>query len=138
MKVMSMSEQCPRPEPTLESQPYWDSLRAHALRIQHCAACGQARHYPRPLCDRCYSDEAEWLPASGRGTVHSWTIAHHAFHPAFKSAVPYALVTVDLDEGVRMHAPFRGDPATIRLGMPVQLIYEDVLDDLTLPAFVAE
>ena len=68
--------------------------------------------------------------------MHSWTVAHHAFHPAFKADLPYILITVDLPEGVRLMAPFRGAEAALRLELPVRLIFEDLSPDLTLPAFV--
>lgn len=125
----------PQPTPTTDSRPYWDGLRAHRLRLQACAACGKVRHYPRPLCDACYSLDSDWRDARGDGSVHSWTVAHHPFHPAFKSVVPYVVVTVDLPEGVRMAAPFRGDPALLRLDLPVRLLFEDISETLTLPAF---
>ena len=76
--------------------------------IQQCAACGKLRHYPRPVCDACYSMEVTWQQVSGRGPVHSWTVAHHPFHPGFKTELPYVLATVDLEEGVRMIAQLRG------------------------------
>ena len=126
----------PLPEPTAESMPYWTGLREHRLRVQQCAACGKVRHYPRPLCDACYSNEVTWIEARGDGVVHSWTVAHHAFHPAFKADLPYILITVDLPEGVRLMAPFRGAEAALRLELPVRLIFEDLSPDLTLPAFV--
>ena len=74
------------PQPTADTQPYWDGLNAHQLRLQRCADCGKVRHYPRPVCDACYSMRAEWIDASGRGRVHSWTTTHHAFHPGFKAS----------------------------------------------------
>jgi uncharacterized OB-fold protein len=129
----------PVPEPTLESKPYWDGLNAHRLMLQKCAGCGKVRHYPRPMCDVCYSFDVTWIEAKGTGNVHSWTVTHHAFHPAFKAELPYILVTVDLDEGVRMQAPLRGLNANdLRIGMPVRVTFEAAKDGLTLPAFVAE
>jgi uncharacterized OB-fold protein len=77
-----------------------------------------------------------WIDAAGHGRVHSWTVAHHAFHPAFKAELPYVLVTVDLPEGVRVLAPFRGSEVLLRLELPVRLIFEDITPELTLPAFV--
>jgi hypothetical protein len=80
-----------------------------------------------------------WKDASGKGRVHSWTITHHAFHPGFKAELPYALVTVDLDGGVRMNARLRGlDPAELRVGLLVRIDFEPVTDDITLPVFVPE
>ena len=70
----------PLPEPDRDTMPYWDALREGRLVIQQCAACGKLRHYPRPVCDSCYSMDATWRQLSGRGSIHSWTIAHHPFH----------------------------------------------------------
>ena len=127
----------PQPTPSEESQPYWHALREHRLVFQQCADCGKQRHYPRPMCDACYSMNVRWHESSGRGTLQSWTIAHHPFHLAFKSAVPYALVTVDMHDGVRMHAPWRGSVAALMLGLPVRVVFEQIHQQLSLPAFVA-
>ncbi len=128
----------PYPEITPLTAPYWEGLRAYRLRLQRCAACGKVRHYPRPLCDICYSFAVDWIDAAGIGTVHSWTVAYHAFHPSFKADIPYTLVTVDLLEGVRMQAPLRGDASGLKIGARVTLRFENVAADLTLPAFELE
>ena len=125
------------PSPTPDTQPYWDGLNAGRLRLQRCGACGKIRHYPRPVCDTCYSMKIDWIDATGRGTLHSWTITHYAFHPGFKGDLPYTLLTVDLDEGVRMQSQARGiDETALRVGLRVKIAYEKVKDDLTLPVFV--
>ena len=126
------------PSPTPETQPYWDGLREHRLRLQTCADCGKVRHYPRPMCDACWSMNTRWIDASGRGSVHSWTITHYAFHPGFKGDLPYILLTVDLPEGVRMNAQARGiEPSALRVGLPVKVAFDPVKPDLTLPVFEA-
>ena len=126
------------PSPTPETQPYWDGLREGRLRLQCCADCGKVRHYPRPVCDACWSMNAGWVDASDRGTAHSWTITHYAFHPGFKGDLPYILLTVDLPEGVRMNARARGiDASQLRVGLPVVVAFDAVKDDLTLPVFEA-
>jgi uncharacterized OB-fold protein len=125
------------PSPTPDTQPYWDGLNEGRLRLQRCAACGLTRHYPRPVCDACYSMKADWADATGRGTVHSWTITHYAFHPGFKGDLPYILLTVDLEEGVRMQSQARGiDASALRIGLPVKVAYEKAKEGLTLPVFV--
>ena len=126
------------PSPTQETQPYWDGLRENRLRLQACADCGKVRHYPRPMCDACWSMNTNWIDASGRGSVHSWTITHYAFHPGFKGDLPYILLTVDLPEGVRMNAQARGiEPSQLRVGLPVKVAFDPVKPDLTLPVFEA-
>lgn len=99
----------PVPEPSAMSQPYWDAAAAGRFILQSCADCGRIRHYPQLLCSHCYSDAVNWKDATGRGKVHSWTVAHHAFHPAFKADLPYTLVTVDLEEGVRALGLWQSD-----------------------------
>ena len=114
------------PSPTAETQPYWDGLREGRLRLQSCADCGKIRHYPRPVCDACWSMNVKWVDAAGTATVHSWTITHYAFHPGFKGDLPYILLTVDLPEGVRRGPGVRGrrrlrGPALLRDHLPADV-----------------
>lgn len=113
----------PKPIPTELTRPYWEAAARGQLVLQSCASCGKIRHYPRVLCDACYTDAVVWKPASGRGTIHSWTVAHYAYHPAFAPELPYTLVTVDLNEGVRALGRWRGDK-TPAIGQPVQGTFE--------------
>ena len=126
----------PMPEPSPDTAPYWEGMKQGKLLLQCCADCGTLRHYPRPVCPACYSMNATWKPSAGTGTVHSWTIAHHAFHPSFKGELPYALATVDLAEGVRLNAQFRGEAGALRIGLPVKVAFEIQSEELTLPVIV--
>ncbi len=127
----------PLPEPSPDTQPYWDGLRQGNLRLQACNDCGKVRHYPRPVCPYCHSMAVTWVDSKGTGKVHSWTVAHHPFHPGFKAELPYALVTVELDEGVRLQAQLRGaDASVLKLGLPVKIAFEIATAELTLPVVV--
>lgn len=131
-----MSTNRPAPKPNEVSQPYWDGLKRGALCVQRCKDCGTLRHYPRLVCDRCYSLECDWVELCGRGTVHSYTITHHAFHPAFKDELPYVLVIVDLEEGVRAMGRWRGAPQEgVGIGMPVRFAVDAREDGWAMPAF---
>lgn len=110
----------PRPHETELSAPYWEAARQGVFRMQKCGSCGKPRHYPRLVCDACHSLEHEWFEVSGRGRIHSWTVAHHAFHPAFAGEVPYVLATVDLEEGPRALGRVEDLPAeALRIGLDV-------------------
>ncbi|MDE2516714.1 MAG: OB-fold domain-containing protein [Rhodospirillales bacterium] len=128
----------PIPAPSVETKPYWDGLAAHRLMIQACAECGKLRHYPRPVCDACFSLAVRWQELSGQGTVHSWTVTHHAFHPGFRDALPYTLVTVDLAEGVRLNAQWRGADPALRLGLAVRIGFEAGAGGFTLPVVLPD
>lgn len=120
---MITSTDVPKPvvQPSSLSGPYWEAAAQGRLVIQCCSACGKLRHYPRLICDYCYSGEHEWKQSTGRGKVHSWMVAHHAFHASFASELPYTLLTVDLTEGVRALGRWHGDPDhKFSIGMPVK------------------
>ena len=92
------------------------------------------RHPPRVLCAECGSDQVSWVPSEGRGTIFSWTVTHQAPHPAFASQAPYAVVVVELEEGVRIVASLRDlDPAQLELDLPVEVVLEEVSEDVALP-----
>ncbi len=110
--------------PTALSEPYWQGLREGKLLLQACAACGRLRHYPRLLCDQCYDDGVRWQAACGRARIHSWTVAHHAFHAGFAGELPYTLVTVDLEEGPRALGRWLGTAPAI--GMAVRARIETI------------
>lgn len=126
----------PLPTPTRESQPYWDGLREGRFMLQHCAACGTVRHYPRPVCPHCFSMESEWREASRDGVIHSWTVCHHPFNFFFKQMTPYIVALVDMEAGVRVNAPLRGiAEEDLRIGTRVRLAFEPATRDVTLPCF---
>ena len=128
--------QKPQPHPTPVSAEYWDGAREGRLMLQRCGECGLVRHYPRPVCSRCHSLAVDWVKASGRGAVHSWTVAHYAYHPAFKAEVPYILLTVDLAEGVRALGRVEGiAESDLRLGLPVRVRMEPTANGYGLPVF---
>lgn len=126
----------PLPEPTALSQKYWEGLSQGRLLLQKCGGCGKVRHYPRLLCDTCHSLEVDWIAASGRGAVHSWTVAHHAFHPAFKADLPYTLLIVDLEEGVRAMGRYTaGTNPPPKIGLPVRFLAQPAVNGFSLPSF---
>jgi len=112
------------------SDHYWEGARRGVLVFQRCTGCGHVRHYPSLLCPRCRSDGVAPLASSGRGTIHSWTVCHHAFAPAFADDLPYTLATVDVEEGPRVLARFDGSPS---LGRPVLIDFVPGADDVPVP-----
>lgn len=126
----------PRPIYTAANEPYWAALRAHRLVIQRCQTCATFRHYPRPMCERCYSMDYTWDEVEPSGTIYSWSTSHHPFHPGFKQDLPYVTLTVELKPAVRLQAPLVDDTeVALALGMPVDLEFIDVDEELTLPYF---
>ena len=128
----------PLPVPDPVSQPFWDSLNRQAIQLQRCGGCGAFVYYPRAVCPACLSDNLVWTPVSGRGVVHAFTIPHRHPNPAFAARVPYVVVLVELEEGVHLLSNLIGvepTPEVVHVGMPVEIVYDQVSDAITLPRF---
>ena len=92
-----MIEELPEPTPDLDSQPFWEGLKAKQLRLQRCRDCGRLRWPARAICNRCASFENEWTAVAEAGQVASWIKTHQVFAPAFRERVPYVVVQIALD-----------------------------------------
>jgi uncharacterized protein len=125
----------PRPFVLRDNEFWFAAAREHRLVIQACDRCGRLRHPPSPVCPHCLSPGWREVTASGHGTVHSYVISHHPQAPGFD--YPLAVVLADLDEGTRLVADFAGDPASVRIGMPVEVEWVRYDEELTLPRFRA-
>ncbi len=128
----------PLPKPDPITAPFWESLKAHAMKIQRCNDTGKFFFYPRGLSPFTLSDNISWEPVSGRGVVHAFTIVYQNRDPAFAEEVPYVVAIVELEEGVRLMSNLvevEPDPAHVWIGMPVEVVYDDVTDEITLPRF---
>jgi uncharacterized OB-fold protein len=102
--------------------------------VQQCV-CGIYRHYPKPQCPECLSGEWRWTPVAGSGVIHSFTVTHRAFHPAWADRVPYVVATIELDEGVRMVSDLPAEDTELAaVGTPVEVFFDDD-GPITLPRF---
>jgi len=118
------------------TREFYEHCKRHELRFQRCEQCGAWRHVPRPMCSACGSWDWEWARASGRGKVFTWTVVRRPMHPAFAEDAPYAPAVVELDEGVRLVTWIEGcAPDEIEAGMPVEVAFDDVTPEVTLPKF---
>ena len=136
--------------PTIDevSRPFWEGTLAGELRMQACTACGRFRFPPRPMCPHCRSVESTWKAVSGRGTIYSFVVPHPPLLPQFAELAPYNVVLVALDEEPTLRlvgnlvagadAPINSvDPADIRIGAPVQVVFQRVADGVALPRWIA-
>jgi uncharacterized OB-fold protein len=118
-----------------ESAPYWAAAKAHALQLQHCAACGRYQFPPRPLCAVCH-EPPDWKPVSGRGTIYTFTIMRESFMRGFPP--PYVVAEVELEEqpGLRLVANVvECDVEAVRIGQPVEVVFEERSEEVTVPQF---
>ena len=129
-----MSTLRPRPPINQDTEFLWDGFEQGQLRIQRCGSCQKLRHPPGPACPACHSFEWDFIVSSGRGTVYSYVNFHHPQIPPFPSPNPIALI--ETEEGTRFVSNLVDvDPDAIEIGMPVEVVFTAVDDDLTLPLF---
>lgn len=118
------------------SAGFWEGVREGRLVIQRCLSCRTLRHYPQPMCPVCRALGFDWAPVSGRGTIYTYTVAHRAFHPAWQAHVPYAIATIELDEGVRLVCDLLGTPPEqVAIGARVEVFFEDLPGQGRMPRF---
>ena len=128
----------PLPTPSPEAKRLWEGTQKHALWIPYCRSCEKSYWYPRDFCPHCGSRDVEWRRSGGKGRVHTFAIHYRAFHPGWTDDVPYVTALIELDDGVRIFSNLvevEADPKAIRCEMPVEVVFEDVTDDVTLPKF---
>lgn len=128
----------PLPTPSPETRRFWDGCKKHELWIPYCRSCESFFWYPRSHCPKCFSWEVEWRKASGRGKIYTFAIQYRGWHPGWKDETPYVNAMVDLDEGPRIYTNIVGvdpDPKKIKCDMPVEVVFEDVTAEITLPKF---
>jgi hypothetical protein len=80
-----------------------------------------------------------WQPDAGKGEVLTFCVYHAALaSPAWEAHLPYIVAVVQLrDSGVKMLSNLLCDqPALVRIGLPVQVVFELVTEQLRLPKFV--
>ncbi len=118
----------PLPVADRDSAPWWAGVARHELRLQRCDDCATLRWPARAICNRCGSLDWSWAAASGRATVASWIVSHHAFSDAF--AVPYVVVLARLDDqdDILIPGAYGGDAddPRLRVGQRVVVTFDDV------------
>ncbi len=132
----------PLPVPSQETAFYWEKCRQRELWVRSCNDCSQAYFYPRDFCPNCFSRNTAWLQCSGRGTLHAFGIVVRPPHRGWMEDVPFVVAMVDLEEGCRLptnivqvEADLNNPGESIWVGMPVEVVWEDRTDEISLPMF---
>lgn len=123
----------PLPPEDAANRPFREGARRGVLMLQRCLDCGRHRYPAARYCAQCRGERSEWVETSGRGVVESWCSFHKAYWPAFEREIPYDVVQVRLEEGVRLFSNLvDGAP---RVGLRVRARFEPVTSEVTLVKF---
>ncbi len=124
------------PVPAPEDRDYWAGAKEGKLLIQKCGGCERLRNFPSMGCPHCGTMKWTWVQSAGRGKIYSWIVVHPPVLPAFADKVPYNVVLVELEEGTRIVSNLEGCPNDqIKIGMPVEVFFEKLTEEITLPKF---
>ena len=126
----------PPPLADTTTLPFWEAAAEHRLVVQRCTACGQTRLPPAPVCPACRSTESDWQEVEGRGEVYTYTTVHRPI--AAEQELPFLIAVISLEDsgGLRLMSNLVSvAPEDVAIGMPVELVWEDMSADLALPRF---
>ena len=119
----------PMPIPTPTTQPFWDALAQHRIRIQYSPSSDRWVFYPRILAPGTLADDLEWREISGAGSLYTFTVCHRPVSPHFADDVPQILAVVQWDEGPRFSTEIvNAAIEDLRVGMRVQPVFTDYPD----------
>lgn len=127
----------PLPEFRPETKPYWEASKNHELVIPRSKTTGEFFFYPRALSPGDdMTDDIEWVKSSGKAKVWAYSIHHMGPSKAYKGEPPYVVALIEMNEGVKMMTNIVDvDPKNVKIGMEVEVIFDDVTDEVTLPKF---
>lgn len=131
-----MTYEKPLPVTNDGSAPFWEASKRHELVIQECEACGHRRWPIGPVCTECLATETKWATLPGTGEVWSWIVYHQSFNETWKPDLPYNVALIRVDGAHTMISNLVDvDPDQIEVGQQVEVVFDDVTDDFSIPKF---
>ena len=117
------------PDINMETAVYWESAKNGKLLVKTCKACGKLHYYPRTICPHCLSSDTDWVEASGKGTIYTYSVMR-------RTETPYVIAYVTLEEGVTMLSNIvECDVDDVTVGQAVEVVFRDTEGGLALPVF---
>lgn len=123
-----------RPVPSAETQPFWDGLAAHVVRLRRCAVCDRLLHPRHIRCPGCLG-ELCWNDVSGRASLATWTVVHRPFAPGFTPPYVVGQVCPVEETRIRLDATLDVPPGDLRLALPVVARFVDDDRGFSVPVF---
>ena len=120
----------PTPVPVVqpEVKVFWDATAEGKLLLPKCTECQTLIWFPRPFCPSCGSLSVDWVQASGKGTIYTYTVNRRGAGdlPEYRDPGPYVLAYVELEEGPRIMTNIvECDVDSVRIGQAVEVVFHD-------------
>ncbi len=123
-RVVEPSQLRMLPALTDVNRAFWTGGAGGELLIQRCRACRRWVHPPSGHCPAC-GGEVVAEPVGGHGTVFTFTVNMHQFHPEVKPPNLIAIVQLAEQDDLRIPTDIVGcEPDELRCGLPVRVLFE--------------
>ena len=133
-----------------ENTPFWEGCRNGELRMLRCSETHRLIFPPRsfsPWATKPTEQLPEWVQVSGRGTIWSYVVPHPPLLPYYGERAPYNVILVALDEdpAVRLVGNLLAreggeinevDPQTIEIGAAVNVVFERIDEEISMPRWI--
>jgi uncharacterized OB-fold protein len=126
----------PLPEADKWSGPFFAACRSNRLVAQRCTATGKLFFPPAPVSPFTRDTNWTWADLSGRGKIASFVVMHQKYFAGFSDEVPYPVIEVELEEGVKLISNIVDlADRELAVGMAVEVVFNKATDEVTLPLF---
>jgi uncharacterized OB-fold protein len=115
--------------------PFWQGCREGRLMLHRCEIC-QRSYWPASRCIDHGDTAMGWVAGSGRGSLYTYTVLHHAYTSSMKDKLPYVVAVIKLEEGPFFHSNVVDCPLEeVRIGMPLRAEMVEHESGLVVPVF---
>jgi uncharacterized OB-fold protein len=112
-----------------ETLPFWAAAANGVFMLPRCKRCTKVHWHPRAFCPFCHDTDLEWIAASGRGKVYSYSIVRHP-------KAPYVLAYVEIEEGLLLMSNIVDcEFDAVHVDMPVQVQMRATAEGRHAPVF---
>ena len=106
-----------------ETKEFYEAADQSELLLQKCEDCSEYNFYPRKFCPNDMG-KLNFVKASGKGKVLTYSIVEMDGLPSFKDLVPYVAAIVELEEGPKMNTRIQvKNPEEVYIGQKVEVIF---------------
>jgi uncharacterized OB-fold protein len=115
--------------------PFWEACAAGSFLLHHCERCSRY-YWPASRCVEHGDEAMQWVAASGRGRLYTYTVMHRAHTPDTRGKVPFVIAVVKLEEGPFYHSNILDcAPEAVAIDMALEAVMTPHDSGLTIPQF---
>ena len=121
----------------IDSIEFWEGAKINKLMIQKSKNSKKFFLYSRAFSGVSANEPFEWVQASGKGRIYSYTISHiPGGSEYYINKTPYIIGSILLEEGVRIMSNIvDSDYSRVKIGEKVKVVFKTLDSDIVFPCF---